>query len=115
MSFTDDFEDDALADIYAAVGEDVLVYPVPAAQVAGYGGTPATVRGMFVRRDAVMSDGATQVDTTIPTFECSLTDATAASLAPDTSAIVFASATYSVVRTIQRDARVIEAYLRLYP
>jgi hypothetical protein len=61
MSFTDDFEDGALADIYAAVGEDVLVYPVSAPQVAGYGGTPATVRGMFVRRDAVMSDGATQV------------------------------------------------------
>ncbi len=112
MSFTDDFEDDALADIYDAVGEDVLVYPVPAPLVSGYVGTPVTVRGMFTRRDAVMSDGANEVDTVMPVFECSVTDGAAASLIVDVSAIVFDGTTYKVVRTIRRDARVLECYLR---
>lgn len=106
MSFADDFESDVLADIYEVIGDDVLVYPVPPHALATTLEPPRTVRGVFTFRDAVMSDGAVDVDTTIPVFELRAADSGIL------NALVFRGVTYGIQRRIERDAGVVELFLR---
>lgn len=56
-------------DVFYVEGDDVLVYPVAASGISGYGGTPATVRGLFQANDELALDDGVPVSIQTERFE----------------------------------------------